>query len=192
MFIIAGLGNPTAQYAHTRHNVGFDTIDVLAEKYNISVNEGKFKALCGSGYIEGQKVLLLKPLTYMNLSGEAIRAAMDFYKIDPEEELIVLCDDINLDPGRIRIREKGSAGGHNGLKNIILHCGTDAFTRIKIGVGEKPKERDLADWVLARFPKEEEETMAGAFKDAADAAALIVTGEIRKAQDLYNKKKEQV
>ncbi len=192
MYIIAGLGNPTAQYAHTRHNVGFDTIDVLAEKYNINVNESKFKALCGSGYIEGQKVLLLKPLTYMNLSGEAIRAAADFYKIDPEEELIVLCDDINLDPGRIRIREKGSAGGHNGLKNIILHCGTDAFTRIKIGVGEKPKERDLADWVLARFPKEEEETMAQAFKDAADAAALIVTGEIRKAQDLYNKKKEQI
>ena len=139
MYIIAGLGNPGKQYAQTRHNVGFDTIDILADKYNISVDTKKHKALCGKGMIEGQKVVLAKPQTFMNLSGESVRELVDFYKIDPEEELIVIYDDISLEPGQLRIRPKGSAGGHNGIKNIIAHLGTQVFKRVKVGVGEKPK-----------------------------------------------------
>ena len=142
MYIIAGLGNPGKQYAQTRHNVGFDTIDILADKYNISVDTKKHKALCGKGMIEGQKVVLAKPQTFMNLSGESVRELVDFYKIDPEEELIVIYDDISLEPGQLRIRPKGSAGGHNGIKNIIAHLGTQVFKRVKVGVGEKPKGSD--------------------------------------------------
>ena len=139
MYIIAGLGNPTEQYAGTRHNVGFDVIDALADKYNISVEGRKNRAFIGKGVIEGQKVILVKPQTFMNLSGESIRGLVDYYKIDPETELLVIYDDISLDVGQLRIRKKGSAGGHNGIKNIISHLGTDAFPRIKVGVGEKPK-----------------------------------------------------
>lgn len=148
MVIIAGLGNPTKEYEHTRHNVGFDTIDCIADQYGISINEKKHRALVGKGMIEGQKVILLKPQTFMNLSGESIRAAVDFYKVDEKEELIVIYDDISLPPGQLRIRKKGSAGGHNGIKNIIAHLGHDTFMRIKVGVGEKPAGYDLADYVL--------------------------------------------
>jgi PTH1 family peptidyl-tRNA hydrolase len=152
MFIIAGLGNPTLQYEGTRHNVGFDVIDVLADQYQINVTERKNKALCGKGIIAGQKVLLVKPQTYMNLSGESLRAIADFYKIDVETELLVIFDDISLDVGQLRILKKGSAGGHNGIKSIISHLGTSDFMRIKIGVGEKPKEINK-EKLLAYFEK---------------------------------------
>ncbi len=136
MYIIVGLGNPTRKYEGTKHNVGFDTIDYLVDEYGIPSSGLGHKAMYGKGMIAGQKVLLAKPMTYMNLSGESVRELVNYYKIDPEEELIVVYDDISLAPGQIRIRKKGSAGGHNGIKNIIANLGTDKFQRIKIGVGE--------------------------------------------------------
>ena len=154
MYIIIGLGNPTAQYEGTRHNVGFDVIDRLAEKYNIAVDTKKHRAYIGKGMIDGQKVILAKPQTYMNLSGESVRELAEYYKVDPEQEILVIYDDISLDVGQLRIRKKGSAGGHNGIKNIIAHLGTQVFPRIKVGVGEKPKNYDLADYVLGHFPKQ--------------------------------------
>ncbi|MDO4322738.1 MAG: aminoacyl-tRNA hydrolase [Lachnospiraceae bacterium] len=189
MYIIAGLGNPGSKYAHTRHNAGFESIERLADKYRIDISTKKFQALCGSGVIEGQKVLLLKPQTYMNLSGESLRAACDFYKIDPEEELIVLYDDISLEPGQLRIRKKGSAGGHNGIKSIIQHLGTQVFKRVKIGVGEKPAGYDLADYVLGHFSKDEWEEMAGAFERAAVAAARLVAEDAEHVMNEFNTRK---
>ena len=191
MYIIAGLGNPGKQYEHTRHNVGFDTLDKLAEKYHISIDNQKHKAVCGSGYIEGQKVILVKPQTYMNLSGESLREIIDFYKLDPAEELIVIYDDISLDPGQLRIRVKGSAGGHNGIKSIIAHLGTQEFPRVKVGVGEKPARMDLADYVLGHFSKEEQATMDDAVKEAADAVCEIVNVGIAQAMNDHNRKKEE-
>lgn len=188
MFLIAGLGNPTAQYEGTRHNVGFDVIDALAEKYHISVTEKKNKALCGKGVIEGQKVLLIKPQTYMNLSGESIRPLADFYKIDVEEEFLVIFDDISLDVGQLRIRKKGSAGGHNGIKSLISHLGTSDFMRIKVGVGEKPKDYDLADYVLGHFTKEEKEKMRAGYEDAVEATVQILQGDIEAAMNRFNRK----
>lgn len=188
MYIIAGLGNPGRQYAHTRHNVGFDAIDVLAEKYNIKVENGKCKALTGSGRIEGQSVLLVKPLTFMNLSGESIRALTDFYKIDETTQLIVIYDDISLPPGQLRIREKGSAGGHNGIKSIISHLGGQEFLRIKVGVGEKPAGWDLADYVLSRFAEDERKKVEEALKRAADAAVCLMTDGVESAMNEYNRK----
>lgn len=192
MYIIAGLGNPGKQYAQTRHNVGFDTIDILADKYNISVDTKKHKALCGKGMIEGQKVVLAKPQTFMNLSGESVRELVDFYKIDPEEELIVIYDDISLEPGKIRIRKKGSAGGHNGIKNIIAQLGTQNFQRVKVGVGEKPKGWDLADYVLGHFSKAERAQMEEGYDRATEAVRLILAGEIDAAMNQYNKKQTTV
>ena len=186
MYIIAGLGNPTKEYDNTRHNIGFAAIDALADKYGISVSDMKNKALMGKGVINGNKVMLLKPLTYMNLSGEAIRAAVDYYKIDEKSELIVIYDDISLDVGQLRIRKKGSAGGHNGIKNIILHLGHDTFLRIKIGVGEKPKGYDLADYVLGGFSKEDEALVKEACEHAAEAAAEILTDGPDKAMNDFN------
>jgi len=188
MFIIAGLGNPTMQYEKTRHNVGFEVIEVLAGQYNISVEMRKSRAYIGKGIIEGHKVILAKPQTYMNLSGESIRSLVDYYKIDEEEQLLVMYDDVSLPPGQLRIRKKGSAGGHNGMKNIISHLGTDIFPRIKVGVGEKPKGYDLADYVLGRFVKEEQEIMEEGYKKAAKAAVQIVTGNIDVAMNEFNKK----
>ena len=191
MYIIVGLGNPGKQYAKTRHNVGFDTIDRLADRYNISVDTKKHKALCGKGMIEGQKVVLAKPQTFMNLSGESVRELTDFYKIDPEEELIVIYDDISLDVGKLRIRAKGSAGGHNGIKNIIAHVGGSVFPRIKVGVGEKPPKYDLADYVLGHFSKAEQELMEEGYKDAVKAVEMIVSGDISGAMNEYNRKKKE-
>ena len=188
MFIIVGLGNPTKEYEGTRHNVGFAVIDAIADKYNISVTERKGRAFCGKGIIEGQKVLLAKPQTYMNLSGESVRSLIDFYKIDEEEELLVIYDDISLDVGQIRIRKKGSAGGHNGIKNIIAHLGTTIFQRIKVGVGEKPKEYDLADYVLGHFSKEEKADMEDGYKRVIEAVELILRGDIDSAMNQFNKK----
>lgn len=190
MYIIVGLGNPTKQYENTRHNVGFDAIDILADRYNISVTEKKHRAYCGSGYIEGQKVLLMKPQTYMNLSGESVVSAVDFYKCAPEE-VIVLCDDINLDVGQLRIRKKGSAGGHNGLKNIIAHLHTEEFPRVRIGVGQKPKEYDLADYVLGHFSKAEQEDILQGERDAAEAVKVILTENIDTAMNFFNRSKKQ-
>lgn len=188
MFIIAGLGNPTLQYEGTRHNVGFDVIDALAEKYNISVDIRKNRAYIGKGIIEGQKVILVKPQTYMNLSGECIRGITDYYKIDPENELLVIYDDISLGTGQLRIRKKGSAGGHNGIKNIIANLGTEVFLRIKVGVGEKPKKYDLADYVLSHFSKAERALMEEGYEKAVNAAGMIVTGQTEAAMNQYNRK----
>ena len=191
MFIIAGLGNPDRQYEGTRHNVGFDVIDRIAEKYNISVDVKKHRALLGKGVIEGQKVILAKPQTYMNLSGESIRSLVDYYKIDEEHELLVIYDDINLGVGQLRIREKGSAGGHNGIKNIIAHLGTQVFPRIRVGVGEKPSRYDLADYVLGHFSKAEKELMEEGYDHAVDAAGMILSGRIGDAMSEYNRKKKE-
>ena len=188
MFLIVGLGNPGKQYENTRHNVGFDAIDVLVDEYRIPSSGKQHKAMYGKGVIEGQKVILAKPMTYMNLSGEAVRAMVDYYKIDPETELLVIFDDISLAPGNIRIRKKGSAGGHNGIKSIITHLGTQNFQRIKVGVGEKPKNWDLADYVLGAFSKDDRKLVDEALERSAKAAALIVQGEIDEAMNLYNKK----
>ena len=189
MFVIVGLGNPGKNYENTRHNAGFLAIDALASKYGISVTEKKHKALCGSGYMEGVKVVLVKPQTYMNLRGESVREVMDFYKIDPEEDMIIMYDDISLDPGNIRIRKKGSAGGHNGIKSIIAHAGTQTFMRIKIGVGEKPSGWDLADYVLGHFSKEDQVKLNEAMPDICDAAVLMAHGNVDKAMNDYNAKK---
>ena len=189
MYIIVGLGNPTREYAGTRHNIGFDTIIRLSDDNNIPIDFKKHKAICGKGIIAGQKVLLAMPQTYMNLSGESVRELVDYYKIDPEEELIVIYDDISLDVGQLRIRKKGSAGGHNGIKNIISHLGSDVFYRIKIGVGEKPKGWDLADYVLGRFKREEEPVIREALGEAAEACEVIMNDGIEAAMNQYNKKK---
>lgn len=188
MYIIAGLGNPTMQYEGTRHNAGFDVIDALADKYNISVDGRKNRAYIGKGIIEGQKVLLVKPQTYMNLSGESIGGLVDYFKIDEEQELIVIYDDISLPPGQIRIRKKGSAGGHNGIKNIIAHLGTQVFPRIKVGVGEKPKKYDLADYVLSHFTKAEREEMEEGYQKAIQAVEKILAGEMEAAMNEFNRK----
>lgn len=190
MFIIAGLGNPTSQYEGTRHNIGFDVMDALAEKYNISISEKKHKALCGKGVIEGEKVLLVKPQTYMNLSGESIAEILNYYKLDAEEDFLVVFDDISLAPGNIRIRKKGSAGGHNGIKNIIAMTGTQNFKRIKVGVGEKPKGWNLADYVLGRFSDEDRKKVNDAIEDAIGAVSMILRGETDQAMNCYNAKKE--
>lgn len=191
MFIIAGLGNPDDRYQGTRHNVGFDVIDAIADKYNISVDTRKHRAYIGKGVIAGQKVILAKPQTYMNLSGESIRSLVDYYKVDPEDEILIVYDDVSLDVGQLRIRKKGSAGGHNGIKSIIAHLGTSVFPRIKVGVGEKPKGYDLADYVLGRFAKAERELMEDGYQEAALAAELIVCGEIDQAMNSFNKKKKE-
>ena len=188
MYIIAGLGNPTMQYEGTRHNAGFDVIDALADKYNISVDGRKNRAYIGKGIIEGQKVLLVKPQTYMNLSGESIGGLVDYFKIDEEQDLIVIYDDISLSPGQMRIRKKGSAGGHNGIKNIIAHLGTQVFPRIKVGVGEKPKKYDLADYVLSHFTKAEREEMEEGYQKAIQAVEKILAGEMEAAMNEFNRK----
>ena len=191
MYIIAGLGNPTQQYDHTRHNIGFDTISYLADRYHIPMNARKFQAICGTGIIEGQKVLLLKPQTYMNLSGNSIGEAVNFYKLDPASEVIVIYDDIALEPGYIRVRKKGSAGGHNGIKDIIAHLGTQEFKRVRVGVGEKPKDYDLAAYVLGHFTPEDRKKVEEAIAQAADAVELMVQDRTDEAMNLYNKKKHE-
>ena len=188
MYIIVGLGNPGTEYENTRHNVGFKVIDTLGDKYNIDVKERKSRAFVGSGFIEGKKVLLVKPQTFMNLSGEAVGALCNFYKIDVENELIVVYDDISLAPGGLRVRKKGSAGGHNGMKNIIAHTGTENFTRVRVGIGEKPKEMDLANYVLGKFSRSEINDIEDGIKSAADAVHIILTQSVENAMNEYNKK----
>lgn len=186
MYIIVGLGNPERKYDGTRHNIGFSAVTALADANNISIDTKKHKALIGKGVIAGQKVILAEPLTYMNLSGESVRELVDYYKISPSEELVVIYDDVALEPGRLRIRAKGSAGGHNGIKSIISHLGSQEFYRIRIGVGEKPAGWDLADYVLGRFPKEEEPIIRDALERAADACSVIMTQDINAAMNQFN------
>lgn len=191
MYVIAGLGNPERRYENTRHNIGFDVIDTLAGQYNINMNLRKHKAVCGMGIVAGQKTLLVKPQTYMNLSGDSIAEIISYYKLEVSKHLIVVFDDISLMPGYIRIRRKGSAGGHNGIKSIIAKTGSSDFARIKVGVGEKPDGWDLADYVLGRFLKEEREMVDHAIKDACTAAGYMVNGEIDKAMNEFNMKKRE-
>ena len=186
MYLVVGLGNPGKQYEATRHNMGFDTIDVLVERHKIPQGGVKFNAMYGSGFIGGEKVIFMKPLSFMNLSGGPVQEMAAYFKIDPESELIIIQDDIDLEPGQLRIRKQGSAGGHNGIKNIIAHLGTQEFPRVRIGVGEKPARMDLADYVLGRFPKEEAETMTTAFKDGAAAVVDMMTEGVEAAMNHFN------
>lgn len=188
MYIIAGLGNPGKEYENTRHNIGFAVTDKLAGQESISVLEKKHKAIIGKGIVAGQKCILAKPQTFMNLSGESVRAMIDYYKVDETAELIVISDDISLDVGQIRIRKKGSAGGHNGLKNIIAQLGHDNFIRVKMGVGEKPKGYDLADYVLGHFNKDESDIMDKAAERAAEAVRMIIMQGADAAMNEYNRK----
>ena len=185
--IVVGLGNPGKQYERTRHNVGFHAIDRLAEKYKIDIKSSRFQALVGEGMIGDIHVLLMKPQTYMNLSGDAVKAAADYYKI-PSEKILVYCDDISFAPGQMRIRRKGSAGGHNGLKSMIFRLGGDNFPRVKIGVGQKPHpDYDLADWVLGNLPTEEEGKMKEVYESITLATPLLLQGKIEEAMNQYSR-----
>lgn len=183
MYVIVGLGNPGKKYENTRHNIGFITLDYLAEQHDIKVNKIKHKALVGEGRISGQKVLLVKPQTYMNLSGDSVREVMDYYKVDIED-LIVIYDDIDLPAGTVRIRKKGSAGTHNGMRNIVQHLGQD-FPRIRMGIGNERKG-DLVDFVLGGFSKEDKEILEPAVERAARAVECYVDEGIEKAMNKYN------
>lgn len=189
MYIIAGLGNPGEKYMATRHNIGFDVITRIAEDYRIPLDFKKHRAICGKGSLEGEKVILAMPQTFMNLSGESIRELVEYYKT-PKDQLIVIYDDISLEPGQLRIRKKGSAGGHNGIKNIIAHLGTEEFLRVRVGVGEKPRGWDLADYVLSRFSAEEEPVIREALLEASKAVGVILTKGIEDAMNHFNRRKE--
>ena len=185
-WLLVGLGNPGDQYENTRHNVGFMVADELAERHNIPVQRLKFRALTNTVTIGDRKVLLMKPVTYMNLSGEAVHEAAAFYKIPPEH-ILVVSDEVALAPGKLRVRRSGSAGGHNGLKNIIAHLGTDQFPRIRLGVGQKPHpDYDMADWVLGKFQGEDKTAVEAAVKKAADAAECLIREGVDKAMNQYN------
>ena len=187
MYLIAGLGNPEVRYNGTRHNVGFGVIDELAERLGIDVSRVRSKGLTGTGRTEsGERIVLCKPITYMNNSGECIRPVADYYKLDTTRELIVISDDIELDVGRIRVRPGGSAGGHNGLKSIIAQLGHDRFTRIRVGVGRKPPRYDQVDWVLGHFPEEEIPVMREAMELAAQAALMVISEGTEAAMNRYN------
>ena len=186
-FCIVGLGNPGRQYEETKHNVGFHVIDKLAKKYDIEVNKFKNKAFVGDGTIKGKRVLLVKPQTYMNLSGESVREIVNFYKI-PQERFVVIFDDTSLPCGSVRIREKGSHGGHNGIRNIIDQMGTDEFNRIKVGIGEKPSDWDLADYVLAKFNPDDLPMMEQGMDKAVQGVELMLSRGIKEAANRVNQK----
>ncbi len=188
MYIIAGLGNPTDRYTGTRHNVGFDVIDALAEKYHIQVNANKCGAKVGSGFIGTDKVLLAKPQLYMNRSGESLRPLADYYRIDVEKDLIVIYDDLDLHVGEIRVREKGSAGGHNGMKSILIHLDTNVFLRVRVGTGPKPPEWDMVNFVLSHFPEEEWDGIKEGINKAVNAVELILEKGVSTAMNTYNRK----
>lgn len=188
MKAIIGLGNPGRDYKWTRHNVGYEVINKLAYDNNIDMNKEKFRAVVGEGHIGFEKVIFIQPITYMNLSGESVREFVNFYKLEPED-IIVVCDDINLPVGSIRIRQKGSDGGQKGLRNIIYQLGYDNFTRVRVGVGEKPKQWDLAKYVLSKFLPEEEEAIIQGITDAGDAVTMIIKdGSCSEAMNKYNKR----
>ena len=185
-FIVVGLGNPGSQYENTRHNAGFNALDLLAEKNSCQMKKIRFKSTTGECRIEGKRCLLMKPSTFMNNSGQAVVEAMNFYKISPEI-VIIIFDDISLDVGKMRIRQKGSDGGHNGMKNIIYLSGSDMFPRVKIGVGKKPHpDYDLKDWVLSRFSAQDNKLLADIYKNTAEAVEYIIAGDIQKAMASFN------
>lgn len=185
MYIIVGLGNPTKEYENTRHNVGFKVIDRLAKEYNIDVSHAAHKALCGKGIINGEKIILAKPLTYMNLSGDSVRELALYYKVEPEN-IIVIFDDISLEVGRLRLRNKGSAGGHNGIKSIIARLSSEAFKRVRVGIGDKPKGSDLANYVLGNFRGDDVAKMDEAYDKAVEAITSIIGEGIDAAMNKYN------
>ena len=185
MYVIVGLGNPDKKYEMTRHNMGFRVIDALADRLHIDISDKKHKGIIGKGVLGSEKVILVKPLTYMNLSGECVRPVCDYFKVEPEN-VIVVFDDISLEPGKLRIRKKGSAGGHNGIKSIIAHLGTENFPRLKFGVGDKPKGMDLADYVLGRFSKNEETLIKEGIETACDAIECMVQDGFDAAMNRYN------
>lgn len=187
LFIIAGLGNPGKEYEKTRHNIGFSTIDKISEKLSINMNKIKFKGLCGEGRVGQNRLILLKPQTFMNNSGESIRMCLDFYKV-PSEKLLIIVDDIDIEFGQLKIKKSGSAGTHNGLKSIISHISTKDFPRIKVGIGYKIDEEDLADFVLSRFTPKEVSHIEKAIEAAADAAIYIIENGIDSAMNTYNNK----
>ncbi len=186
MKIIVGLGNPGEEYKHTRHNVGYETIDKLSYDFKIRVKKRRFRSVYGEGKIAGTQVLLVKPLTYMNLSGEAVRAILQFYKLPPSD-LIVIFDDVNLPTGDVRVREKGSSGGQKGMKSIIQNLSTEDFARVRIGIGAKPEGWDLADYVLSRFKKEEWDAMIDGVTKAGDAAVACLSGDIASVMNRFNR-----
>lgn len=183
MFLIVGLGNPGKEYEDTRHNIGFKVVDNIAKEYNIQINRQKFKGIYGEGFINGEKVILLKPTTYMNLSGESVGEVVNFYNIE-NDEILIIYDDISLDIGKLRIREKGSAGGHNGIKSIIAHLGSEVFSRIKIGVGQP--NSDLVKHVLGKFSKEEMVTLDESIEAATNATAEIIKNDVKTAMNQFN------
>lgn len=187
MYIIAGLGNPGLKYRHTRHNAGFDAIDEIAKKYQIAWNKTEFSAKTGSGMIAGEKVLLVKPQTYMNNSGESIGPICTYYKVNPQTNLIVISDDVTLDVGRIRIRAKGSAGGHNGLKSLIAHCKTQEFKRIRIGVGKLEADQDMIAHVLGKVSKADRPQLEEAFMKSTGAIEYLLQDQLEQAMNQYNK-----
>lgn len=189
MYLIVGLGNPESDYSRTRHNMGFNVINKIAEKYNIDVNKSKFKSLFGTGIIEGEKVILLKPQTFMNLSGEAVIEAMNFYKISPEE-LIVIYDDIDIEPSNIRIRKNGSAGSHNGMKSVISLIGTEKFCRIRVGIGKPKGKMDMISYVIGNIPEEEIKLLDEGTDIAKEATIEIIKNNIDSAMNKFNKKKD--
>ena len=187
--VVAGLGNPGRQYEHTRHNMGFDTVDRIGKETGIAIDHLKFHAMYGTGKLGQEKIVLMKPLSYMNLSGGPVCELLHFYKVQPETGLIVVCDDIDLEPGRLRIRKGGSAGGHNGLKDIIARLGTDSFIRVRIGVGAKPPGWDLADYVLSSFNAADREIVDESIARAARAVGMILTDGVDAAMNEYNRRK---
>lgn len=186
MYIITGLGNPTKKYEHTRHNMGFDVIDKLSLKYGIKMKRSRFTALVGKGEIQGVPVILVKPQTFMNLSGEAVGRLVKYYKADPEKDLIVIYDDTDLDVGKIRIKARGSAGGHNGMKSIIAHLGSEAFARIRIGIGKREDAAEMVDFVLGRFDPADRKLIEEAQEKAAVSVESILTEGIDRAMNHYN------
>lgn len=187
MYVILGIGNPGQKYENTKHNIGFISLDFLAAGLGIKINKIKHKALLGEGYLGGEKIVLVKPQTFVNLSGESAREILDFYKLSPEA-LIVVCDDVNLDAGRIRVRPGGSDGGHNGLKSIIYQLDSDAFPRVRMGVGKKPEGYDLADWVLSKFSQAEIDVMKKAVDQIPDILEEIIKNGVASAMNRYNGK----
>lgn len=185
MFLIVGLGNPEEEYSGTRHNMGFDTINKLAKQFNIKVDKRKFKGLYGSGIIEGEKVILLKPQTYMNLSGESVKSIMQFYKINPED-IVIIYDDVDISPGIIKIRKKGGPGGHNGMKSVVSEIGTETFSRVRIGIGKPAQKDKMIQFVIGPIPKDEKEILDKATTLGKEAVIEIISNGIDSAMNKFN------